>query len=348
MKPQRPRIAKLHLQWRWVRGRWEPFHRVSWTDDGKRRSREVKLDWKDDPRELDRLYWLAQGGQHAAQAKAVRHTWRECIEAWRRDPLIQGKLAHGTKRSYRPPMDAILEKNGGKDMRQTTRPGVKAALAKLSDTPKKAARFAQTISLLWNYAANELDWPLGPNPAKKLGQHNPRRTFEPWPDWMVRALETAPESVRTAAQLIRGTGQRPAAAISMRRDQFRGEWMIVRDEKGDDEFEVYCPASLRDYVKDLPIRGAHVLAKNLAEPLGYYAIEKAFRAWRKSLGTTAKPYTLHGLRKLAIVELAEAGASDAEIQAITNQSAAMVAYYRQKASRRKLSRAAHERTKNEP
>ena len=86
-----------------------------------------------------------------------------------------------------------------------------------------------------------------------------------------------------------------------------------------------------------------MLAKNLTEPLGYDAVEKVFRAWRKDLGVKAKKYTLHGLRKLAITRLAEAGCSDAEIQAVTNQSAEMVAYYRKMADRKKLSRAAQQR-----
>ena len=90
-----------------------------------------------------------------------------------------------------------------------------------------------------------------------------------------------------------------------------------------------------------------MLAKNLTEPLGYDAVEKAFRTWRDGLGEKAAPYSLHGLRKLAIVRLAEAGASDAEIQAVTNQSAEMVAFYRAKANRRALSRAAQERTGGE-
>ncbi|MEP0452270.1 hypothetical protein [Roseibium sp.] len=59
----------------------------------------------------------------------------------------------------------------------------------------------------------------------------------------------------------------------------------------------------------------------------------------------AMVFTMHGLRKLAIIELAEAGASDAEIQAVTNQSAEMVAYYRRRASRLKLTHAAQDRRK---
>ena len=66
----------------------------------------------------------------------------------------------------------------------------------------------------------------------------------------------------------------------------------------------------------------------LRAPIGKDVIEKAFRHWRATLGEKARPFTLHGLRKLTFVELAEAGCSDAEIQAVTGQSAAMIAYYR--------------------
>jgi hypothetical protein len=94
-----------------------------------------------------------------------------------------------------------------------------------------------------------------------------------------------------------------------------------------------------------------VLTKNLTELLGYYAIEKQFREWRAGLNPEARPkdepepktFTLHGLRKLAIVQLAEAGCTDAEIQAVTGQSAAMVAYDRKDANTRKLSKVAQER-----
>jgi len=61
------------------------------------------------------------------------------------------------------------------------------------------------------------------------------------------------------------------------------------------------------------------------------------------LKISARPFVLHGLRKLAIVRLVEAGCSDAQIQAITGQSAEMVAYYRKLASRKVLSHEALEK-----
>jgi hypothetical protein len=47
--------------------------------------------------------------------------------------------------------------------------------------------------------------------------------------------------------------------------------------------------------------------------------------------------------KLAFIQPAEAGASGAEIQAVTGKSARMVAYYRTRANKRALSKAAQER-----
>ena len=204
--------------------------------------------------------------------------------------------------------------------------------------------------MLWNFAAKKRDWPIGENPAAGIDLFGKQREFEPWPDWLIAKLSDADPTVQAAAELILGTGQRPSAAIKMRRSDFNGEYMIVSDDKSDDQYEIYCPERLRSFISERPNTGKYILSKNLTEGLGYNAVEHRFRRWRKSLGDNAKKYTLHGLRKLAIIQLAESGATDAEIQAITNQSAEMVAFYRKKASRKILSRNAikrAERNENE-
>lgn len=341
---KKPRITKPHLVWKRDRkGAWVPQYVRRWSEGGKRKSRVITLKWGGDPERLDALYWQAHAGKHEAQQAPAKYTWRELVTLWEKDPRVQGRLAESTKVSYHRVMAQILEKNADKDMRRTTRKGLRAVHDKLSATPRKADKFLATVSLLWNYAVKKQDWPLGENPASGIDLYGKQREFLPWPDWMVAKLPDAPVKVRTAAELILGTGQRPSAAIGMRYDQFDGEWMTVEDQKAGEFFEAYCPTDLRDQIARMERKGEYVLAKNLREPLGYDAIEKEFRAWRDSLGAKAKPYSLHGLRKLAIVRLAEAGCSDAEIQAVTNQSAETVAYYRSKASRKKLSRRAQER-----
>jgi hypothetical protein len=160
--------------------------------------------------------------------------------------------------------------------------------------------------------------------------------------WL-RGIRTGGRCEQRTAGSSSHTGQRPAAAFAMKHDDFYDEWMRVIDEKSDEQFETYCPEPLRDFIASCPRKGKFILAKNLTEAVGYDAVEKAFREWRSTLGPEAKEFVLHGLRKLAIVRLAEAGCSDAEIQAVTNQSAEMVAYYRKKASRKILSKQAQHR-----
>jgi DNA-binding CsgD family transcriptional regulator len=320
-------------------GRLVPYFRLTWWEHGKRREKFIRLPEDVDSLEFDKAYWDIRSGKSPALQKPAKDTWAELAAAYRAHPKFT-KKAVGTRRSYDRVINDIVEKNGRKSVASLTRAQVRAIHAKHADTPRKADWYIQIISLLCNFAKNTLDWKVE-NPAEGIELYGSAREFEPWPDWMIAKLEEAPEVVRTAAELILGTGQRPSAAICMRHDQFHGETMTVIDDKSDAHFEVYAPPQLRAYIGGLPKRGAYILSRNLTQPIGYSAIEKAFRAWRAGLGDGARPYVLHGLRKLAIVRLAEAGCTDAQIQAITNQSPEMVAFYRKRANRKILSRAAH-------
>lgn len=317
-------------------------------EGGKRKERMVHLDWQGDLERLDELYWQCEAGRHERQKPGPpAKSWRALIEAWRTDPRIQKKLAPRTKDSYRDTMDRILEKNADKAVQAMTRQMVRAIHDKYADTPRRADHYIQIIRLLWNYANDKLDWDIGTNPAAGIDLYGRQRSFEPWPEWMCEKIDTAPRDVQTTYHLIRGTGQRPNAAIGMLWGDFDGEWVSVLDEKSDEKFPIFCPADLRAYLDTLPKKGRHVLAKNLTVPLGYDAVEKQFRDWRSDLGESAKPYSLHGLRKLAIVDLAEAGCTDAEIQSVTRQSLEMIAYYRKQANAKRMSKAAQlRRAKN--
>ena len=336
-KPDLPFLATKK-----IRGRVRYFYRITWQDGGKRRERYIEIKAEPDTPEFAAEYYAIRSGKSPQLERPTsKTTWRVLIRDYKASPRYK-KLAQGTVKEYNRWFDRIIEKNGDLDVRDMTRAEVRAIHQSLADTPRKADWFIQVVRMLFNFAKDHLDWKVD-NPAEGIELFGKQREFTPWPDWMVAQLENAPEIVRTAAELMLGTGQRPAAAIAMRHDQFSGEMMTVIDDKGDQEWTVYCPQLLRDYLKATPKRGAFVIAKNLTEPVGYDAVEKAFRSWRNSLGPKAKPFVLHGLRKLAIIRLAEGGATDAEIQAITGQSPEMVAYYRRLASRAVLSKAAHKR-----
>ncbi|WP_299785763.1 hypothetical protein [uncultured Marivita sp.] len=352
-KPKKLRIHRERLKWVWPRNgsEWAPYHRVTWTDgSGKRKERNIKLNWEGDPRKLDDEYWAAEAGRHPTQRKPPKHTWAECIREWRSDARIQMKLSAGTKKSDNREFEKILEKNADKPMSSTPRAAIRKKHNNMSSTPRAADWMLQAVSILWNYAKEKLDWPLGDNPAQGVDKFGAQRASLAWPDWLLEELTSAPDEVRIGAELIRGTGQKPSAAVRMLRSAFNGEWVTVEDEKGDKNFEIYCPSRLRILIDQLETGPRHVLAKSESSPFSYNDIEKSFRAWRATLSSVAKEndddakrYSLHGLRKRACVELAEAGCSDAEIQAVTGQSLETVAKYRVEANRKAMSRTAQMR-----
>ncbi|WP_170294015.1 tyrosine-type recombinase/integrase [Paracoccus limosus] len=319
--------------------RW--YYRLTWFEGERRRERFIPLPGLPDSAEFDTAYWSIRSGKSEATQAPKKNTWRELVRAYRGSAAFR-KLAPRTQKSYNDTIEWILSVNADKAAVALTKQKLRALHVKYGDTPRKADMLVQMVSILTNFARGQLEWSIE-NPAEGLTLYGKQREYEPWPEWMVKKVADAPVIVRSASELILGTGQRPSSAIAMRRDQFVGEWMTVTDEKGDESYEIFCPQELRDYLASLPVTGQHVIAKNLTQPMRYDAVEKAFRAWREGLGDRAKPFSLHGLRKLAIIRLAEAGCTDAEIQAITNQSAQTVAYYRKRASRKKLSRNAMER-----
>ncbi|WP_374015264.1 hypothetical protein [Phaeobacter sp. A36a-5a] len=349
-RTKKPKLERERLKWVWPRNgtSWVPYHRVTWTDSsGKRKERNIKLNWDGDLQKLDEEYWAAEAGRHQKQTKPTKHTWAECIREWRNDAPIQKKLSAGTKKSYNREFEKILEKNADKPMSSTTKSAIRKKHNSMSAKPRAADWMLQAVSILWNYAKNKLDWPLGDNPVQGVDKYGAQRSFLAWPDWLLDALSNAPDDVRIGGELILGTGQRPAAAIKMLRSSFNGEWVTVVDEKGNETFDIYCPVRLRMVVESLDEGPRHVLSKTDVAPRSYDEIEKSFRSWRSTLtelaathDDDAKRYSLHGLRKRACVELAEAGCSDAEIQAVTGQSLETVAKYRKEANQKAMSRTA--------
>lgn len=267
-------------------GREYYYFRKTWSDGAKQKERLIRLPDDPDSPEFSREYWAIRSGTSEAVKVKAENTWRDLIISYRQSAKFQ-KLASSTKTDYDRVMDEIAEKNGHKSVKDMTRDDVMAIHAKHSDKPRKADRYIQTIRMLLNFAIYQRRWKID-NVAEKIELYGRQREFESWPDWMIERLEGAPDNVSTAAELILGTGQRPNAAILMRRDQFNGEWMTLIDEKQDETFDVFCPPQLRWHIESLPKKGQYVLAKNLTQPLGYDSVEREFRNWRASLGERAR------------------------------------------------------------
>lgn len=122
--------------------------------------------------------------------------------------------------------------------------------------------------------------------------------------------------------------------------------MAVAQEKTGAKISIYCPQRLRDYLAGLPKRGRHIMPRNLTQPIGKRAVQKAVESVRKAIGVLHGPARLvpHGWRYTAAVRLAEAGCSDAEIASVTgHRTLALVQKYRARANQKRMSRTAQRR-----
>jgi integrase len=325
------------------------YYRLRWTDDnGKRRERNIPLPNDPDSAEYDREYWAIRSGTSEALKEPVRTSWRNLIASYKASRKFRS-LKPGTVRKYNPVLNEILNQNADRDVRKVTRQQIRAMHEKYADTPRAADHRLQVVRILLNYAVRELEW-IDKNPAEHIHLFGAQREFEPWPEDAQKAFKRACNSMGetnalTAFMLGTLTGQRASDVCKMEWSHYDGEYIAVAQEKTKERVWIYCPPALKAYLDALPRRGKHILAKNLTEPLGYDAIQRAFSRVRKA-ATACDGLVMHGWRYTAAVALAEAGASDAEIQSVTgHKTLAMVQKYRRQARQKQLSKQAQERRK---
>jgi integrase len=304
----------------------------------RRRGLRVRLPDNPDSPEFTKAYWEArQGGP-----KKVKTTFNALIISYYQSPRFS-KLKESTKKEYHRGLEFLREKNGPKDFTKLRRRDVIAARDKYADTWRKANGMVENISILAKHAI-DLEW-ITNNPAQGVEKLK-GGSYEAWPDEMLRAYEDHCREhdltlELTLYELALGTGQRIGDVCVMRWDQFDDEgFMTVLQEKTGTLVEVYCPQRLQDHLALLPRDGEFILGR-----ISKRRAQNRIQLVRKAIG--AEKFVPHGWRYTAAKELAEAGATDAEIQSVTgHRTLEMAQKYRGQAERKRLSKAAQKRRTN--
>ncbi len=299
----------------------------------------IRLPDDPDSREFDTKYWEIRSGKTALS----KTTFETLIVSYYQTPKFKN-LKASTQAEYRRTLELIREKNGRKDFTKLRRRDVIAARDAYADTWRKANAMVEMLSVLARHAI-DLEW-ITANPATGVEKLKGGE-YEAWPDTKLKAFERycAKNSLSvelTAYHLGIGTGQRIGDVVKMEWSHFDGEYIEVAQEKTGARIWVYCPARLRSYLNGLPRAGKYILAKNLTQHISKRRIQHVVGVVRKEIDATG--YVIHGWRYTAARELAEAGATDTEIQSVTgHKTLAMVQKYRQQANQKKLSKSAQSR-----
>jgi integrase len=182
------------------------------------------------------------------------------------------------------------------------------------------------------------------NPCREVRKLKGGEGYAPWPWEAIELLrEKGRGDIWYAAALALYTGQRQSDVLTMGWHDMRDGMIAVKQGKTGKQLWIPVHRDLGAVLQQIPKRAMSILTNSRGKPW----TADGFRvSWRDELmrvelsGLREKRLVFHGLRKSAVVMLLEAGATDAEVAAITGQSREMVTHYARQVSQKKLAAAA--------
>jgi integrase len=266
------------------------------------------------------------------------------IEKFLGSPLYSNR-AESTRRNYRRILDQLRGKWGAGLLIDLQPHHVRQIRNELAAKSSSTADIGVgLISTLWNFATEQLgQHKLGADPAYSIKRvHEGRREHEPWPQELIERFMQEKPSLRLAVKLALYTGQRRSDLVKMKWSDFDGELIQVRQQKTGTLISIPCHKELRVELERMARVADTILVGDRGKSISSITLAAAIRSQLHKMG--ADGYSIHGLRKNAAVELANAGCSTMEIAAITgHQTLAMVEHYSKKRDQRIHARSAMEK-----
>lgn len=256
--------------------------------------------------------------------------------------------AEGTRYNYRKALDLLKARLGRGLFVDLDQEAVEVHCAEVADEHGDSAADDQIamVSNLWKFAAKKF-----PADFKRKGRMNPTYRIErhyrhdgeghlAWPEDVIEAFDTdCPWHLEFVRMGLHYTGQRGGDVASMKWTDFDGKRIHVVQEKTGKKLWLNCPKPLlvalkreqrktnREYIfhhaYDAPFANAQTLSHAIRNRLEALGINKP-PAEREA---GVKNFTMHGLRKNAGMELAEAGAEVMEIMSVLGHKTPKMAMF---------------------
>lgn len=203
---------------------------------------------------------------------------------------------------------------------------------------RAADHFVSVVSALFRCGI-DLDFDVENNPAHGIKRLAKSKSYEVWPREVCEAFEQSkpPTYLMTAYMLGKGLGLRASDIVRVGPAHRQGDTITIRCKKTLKSSGVDAHASigpeLQTYLDGLP-KGLLYVRLNDGSSIDENTLAKRMRGHLDGFGITG--YTVHGLRHMRGMELAEAGCSELEIMVQLGHVTPQMAALYTKAARRKL------------
>jgi integrase len=256
------------------------------------------------------------------------------IEQFIASPAYQTR-ADATKRNYRRVIDALKQRYGTGLMKDLQPRHVKLIRNDIREafTTTAADIAIGIVSTLYDFADEQLGLDLGADPTFGIKRvHVGHHEHEPWPqDLIARFMAEASPRLAFAVRLALGTGLRRSDLVKLRWTDLRGDHFAVNQQKTGAPVLVGCGKELLAELETMPRIADTIIVGDRGHAVTAASLSRTVRLQLRDMGVTG--YSIHGLRKNAGNEIAEAGGTEREIMVrLGHKTPQMAAHYTKRAS----------------
>jgi enterobacteria phage integrase len=256
-------------------------------------------------------------------------------------------LSDSSKRTYGQIMSPVLDKHGFRSVAGMNRQHARQIVEAVGiHAPSMANLTIAVLRLLFSFAVeNNLrpDNPVRGIRRYKGGEH------ESWTDDDLRLFEKEwPTGTRERLvyDLLLFTSQRGGDVVKWKRSDIIEGTITLSQQKTGTKLVIPIHPALGRSLKAFAVNGDHILSDAYGKPIQRRTLTRIIRLAVKQAGLPAR-CVAHGLRKTALRRLAENGASEKEISAVSgHKSIAEVQRYTKSADQAGLARSAMRRMPN--
>ena len=274
----------------------------------------------------------------APKSTATAGTIAYLIEAYRAAPEYK-KLAAKTQRDYGRLLDLLKTRFGAGPIDKANRTWVYRLRDEMQDKPRTANLRVAIIGALFRFG---IDRGLATdNPATRVAKLETGEGFRTWTDAELAVMtDSTAGDVALPVLLARYTAQRQGDVLRLPWSAYDGQSITLRQSKTGAMLTVPVPEELRAVLDAITPRPGLLIcltADNRAWTSGWFG--KRFARVRDQAGLPTDLH-FHGLRATRLTELAEAGASEAELMANSgHRTTQMVGRYTRAARQKGLAAA---------